>query len=93
MSDHVYIRTLPYLVMRALAFVNKLLGSHVLTVVMRNREMMLRDDPVAGARFMFETCAIAKLDSAAHGFDESQILQLIDGLRDGGAARSEQVRE
>ena len=58
MADRVYIRTLPYLELRSVRVVNKLLGTSVLSVVMRNREMLLRDDAVAGAGFVFEPFAI-----------------------------------
>ena len=57
-GDRMYIRTLAYLVLRSVRVVNKLLGTHVLSVVMRNREMLLRDDAVAGAGFVFEAFAI-----------------------------------
>ena len=66
MSDRVYIRTLPYLELRSVRLVNKLLGTHVLSVVMRNGEMLLRDDAVASAGFVFETFAIQKSNPAAH---------------------------
>ena len=65
----------------------------MLSVAMLNREILLRDERVAGAGFVFETLAIERLNSAAHGLDQSHVLQLINSLRDGGAARTEQMGE
>ena len=66
MALRVYIRTLAYLVLRSVRVVNKLLGTRVLSAVMRNREILLRDDAVASAGLMLQALTVQKPNPAAH---------------------------
>src|ERR1043165_3522450 len=66
MAVRMYIRTLAYLVLRSVRVVNKLLGTRVLSVVMRNREILLCDDAVASAGFVLKALAVQKVDPPAH---------------------------